>query len=531
MNSKVNLPVRGLLFLLIILFTLPLVVVNAQDKPDQDTIVIAIDSDPATLEPAQVSTRAGANILSHVFLQLYEVGQADGSLVPYLAKDYSTSADGLETTFTINEGVMCEDGSEMTAEDVAYSIKRVADPKNGFSGNSNFDLEASGYVDVKAVDKYKVTVIFKAPQDDKLRRGLLSEMYMHCKGPYEKMTLEEASQKPSGNGPYRVMEWVKDDHVTLERVDSFPLRKGNFKYIVWKVIPESSTRAAELIAGNVDLISNVTAEQIKPLNDSGVAKVQIVNGTNRFYVGFSQVPGLPFSDTPGGKAILDPKVRVALQYAVDPPAICENILGVACDRMTGMVNKPNDNPDLKPYPYNPAKAEELLDAAGYPKDANGVRFELTLQARKRSGPGGSDVAQAIAQYLSDVGVKTEVQFLENAEFINQITNHQAGPLFLLSTGGSVWSAQYDMADFPAPKATTNYIEYSNTEYFKLWDSLPFAKTAEESRAIELKMEEIFYNDPPWLMLYQGPEVWGVSNRVDYQVRPDGQTIVYATKLK
>ena len=130
--------------------------------------------------------------------------------------------------------------------------------------------------------------------------------------------------------------------------------------------------------------------------------------------------------------------------------------------------------------------------------------------------------------LSDGGKATEAN---GAEFINQITNHQAGPLFLLSTGGSVWSAQYDMADFPAPKATTNYIEYSNTEYFKLWDSLPFAKTAEESRAIELKMEEIFYNDPPWLMLYQGPEVWGVSNRLDYQVRPDGQTIVYATKLK
>jgi peptide/nickel transport system substrate-binding protein len=530
MKKRFRSPAKLIFIVTLILAMLPLAV-QAQDKPGQDTIVIAINADPATLEPGQVSTRIGANILSHLFVQFYEVGQADGSLVPYLVKDYTTSADGKETTFTINEGVKCEDGSEMTAEDVAYTFQRTADPKNGFSGNANFDLEATGYVSAKAVDKYKVTLTFKAAQDDKLRRGLLSEMYMHCKAPYEKMSLEEASQTPVGNGPYRLKEWVKDDHVTLERNDDFTLRKSNFKYIVWKIIPEASTRAAELIAGNVDIISNVTPEQTQPINDSGVASVQTVNGTNRVYVGFSMVPGQPFSDTPGGKAILDPKVRVALQYAVDVPTICQTLLGAECERMTGMVNKPNDNPDLKPYPYDPAKAEELLDAAGYPKDADGVRFELSLKARKVSGPVGGDVAQAIAQYLTDVGVKTEVDFMENATFIDQVTNHKLGPIFLLSTGGSVWSAQYDMADYPSPTATTNYVEYSNPEYFKLWDALPTAKSADEARQMELKMEEIFYNDPPWLMLYQAPERWGISNRLDFTVRPDGQTIVYATKLK
>ncbi len=96
------------------------------------------------------------------------------------------------------------------------------------------------------------------------------------------------------------------------------------------------------------------------------------------YVGFHQGP--EFAVTPGGAAIQKPEVRRALQYAVNVPAICENLLNAPCTRMTGIVNPNNAHPNLEPYPYDPEIAEYLLDQAGYPRDANGVRFEITLQA-------------------------------------------------------------------------------------------------------------------------------------------------------
>src|SRR5690606_25998725 len=125
-----------------------------------------------------------------------------------------------------------------------------------------------------------------------------------------------------------------------------------------------STRTAELIAGNVDVITNVPPDQNAAIDGSGEAGVNGVAGTRRMYVGFNQRD--IYDDTEGGRAIKDPAVRVALQYAVDVPTICQTLLSFDCERASSMVNKPNDNANLEPYPHDPVKAGELRDAAGHP---------------------------------------------------------------------------------------------------------------------------------------------------------------------
>ena len=120
-----------------------------------------------------------------------------------------------------------------------------------------------------------------------------------------------------------------------------------------------------------------------------------MSGTRRIYIGFNQKD--MFANTPGGKAIQDARVRRALQYAVDVPTICEQLLNTTCTRATGLVNPPNAHPDLKPYPYDPKMAEKLLDEAGYPKK-DGVRFEITLQAPNGRYLNDKNVALAVGQY-------------------------------------------------------------------------------------------------------------------------------------
>ena len=93
---------------------------------------------------------------------------------------------------------------------------------------------------------------------------MMAEVYIHCKDSYEKMSLEEAATNPIGSGSYRLASWDRGSQIVLEKVKD----PGTFERIIWRIIPEASTRSAELIAGNVDIITNVAPDQIDAINDS-----------------------------------------------------------------------------------------------------------------------------------------------------------------------------------------------------------------------------------------------------------------------
>jgi peptide/nickel transport system substrate-binding protein len=514
--------------MMVLAFLLVAVPVGAQ-MPDDNTLVVAQSVDVGALEPALVGSRAEANIFGHLFATLYDITET-GTLAPMLATGYTISEDGTEWTFTLNEGLTCHDGEPLTAEDVVYTFQRAADPANGFTGNTvGFIFPSVGYVDARADGELEVTIITDRPQSEPLRLGLLSEVYIHCKDYYSSITLEQAAEAPVGSGPYQFVEWVRDDYVLIEKAPTFTLFDSAFDRIVWRVIPEASTRVAELIAGNVDIISNVPPDQVAAINNSGTAMVQSVAGTRRMYVGFQF--GEAFADAPGYEALQKTEVRVALQYAVDVPTICRTLLGTECERASSMVNPPNDNPNLEPYPYDPARAEELLDAAGYPRGADGVRFETVLMGPRGRYLNDAAVVQAIGQYLSDVGVQTTVEILDwSSDYVPRVRQKNVGPLFFLGTGGSTWSALYDMADLSSPTAGTNYTNWNNEEWFELWDATAGADPATERELIN-RMLEVFYNDPPWLLLYFQPDFYGVSNRLNWQARRDEQIVLYTASLK
>ena len=535
-----------LMFILVLLLGLMPLAGQAQSvpTPDEDTIVVVENREPGSLDPSQVGGATGGGnfrILLHLFATLYELGQADGAIDPYLAHSFDVSEDGTEWTFHMHEGLTCHDGEPLTAEDAAYSFNRMADPANGFTGNSaGFVVASTGFVEARADSELDVTIVANKPQNRAMRLGLIAEVLVHCKDSYEAMTMDEAARNVVGSGPYSMTEWVPGEYIRANRVEGFGPRDTYFEEIVWRFIPEPSTAVAEVITGNVDILKGFPATQVDAINNSGVAEARSFPGTTRIYIGIQMNPEAGFRvDTPsmGADAIMETDVRVALQYAIDVEAICENLLRTTCQRATSLVNRPNNHPTLEPYPYDPMKAEELLDAAGYPRGDDGVRFSLELKARRATGAGGSDVSLAIAQYLTDIGVQTEAIFMETADWREQLIYHQLGPLYMGGTGGSKWSAQYDMADIPGhlaggAAAETNYTHWDNDVWFDGWDALP-ALTAdpEAERALEIAMLEEFYNDPPWLMLYAGPRLEAVSNRLDYRSRADFFITVYDAKVK
>ncbi|WEJ57224.1 ABC transporter substrate-binding protein [Devosia sp. FJ2-5-3] len=492
--------------------------------PPDNTIVVGLSTDAVTFDPAQISARDNSNIARHIFQTLYEPVPT-GGLVPDLASGYSISEDGLEYTYTIPEGLTCSDGEPLTAEDVAYSFTRPADPQYNFTGNTpGYIFSSVGFKSAEALSdtEVKITIGRKNP----IAFTLMSEVMIHCKDSYEAMTVEEAAERPIGSGSYKLTTWDRASQIVLEKYRE----PGNFDTLVYRIIPEASTRSAELIAGNVDIITNVAPDQLEPINTSGTAEVQAVQGTRRIYVGFNLRDDFA-QGSEGGAAIQNTDVRVALQYAIDVPSICSQLLNFECERATGLVNPPNGNPDIEPYPYDPEMAEKLLDEAGYPRGENGVRFNIKLQGPRGRYLNDANVVQAIGQYLNDIGVETEVELLEFASvYVPLIREHDAGPLFFLGTGGDLAEPLVDMTDLATVESGTNYTSWKNPDWFNGWADISKTTTKEEQRPIINRMLDVFYNDPPWLMLYFQPDFYGVSDRVNWQARRDERVYLWDASL-
>ena len=308
---------------------------------------------------------------------------------------------------------------------------------------------------------------------------------------------------------------------------NFTLRTVAFDKVYFRPIPADSTRVAEVIAGNVDIAANIPPDQIKTINDSGIAQGVAVRGTRRMYVGINFKAS--YANTPGGAAVQKKEVRQALQYAIDVPTICQTLLGTDCTRASSMVNPPNDNPNLKPYPYDPKMAGDLLDKAGYPlKD--GVRFEITLQGPRGRYLNDAAVVQAIGQYLSDVGVKTTVDLQDWASYRSKLPTHDVGPLFFLGSGGDTWSALYDMADITEPTGATNYTEWPNPDWFKLWAQVNAERDPAKQQTIINQMLQIMADDSPWLFLYFQPDFYAYSKRITWNAQAD-KIYLYSAALK
>lgn len=497
--------------------------------PNANTLVVAQSADANTMDPADISSRPAANIAAHIFGTLLRT-TSDGEFLPYLAESWTISEDGRELTFRLLPGLTCHDGEALTAEDAAYSFNRAKDPALGFTGNTpGFVFASLGFEEARADGELDVTIVIR--QRNAIALGMIAEVYIHCKDSYEAMSKDDAADRPIGSGPYRFVEWIKDDRMVIERVADFPIDFGGLDRIVWRVIPEASTRAAELMAGNVDIVANVSPDQVATIDASGRATVQSVAGTRRIYVGFNLREDFAAASE-GGAAIQNTVVRQAMNHAVDVETICVQLLGTPCRRATGLVNPPNDHPTLEPYAFDPERAEQLLDEAGYPRGADGVRFAITLQSPNNRYLNDANVALAVGQYLSDVGIDTTVDLMDfSSLFVPLIRQKNAGPLFLLGSGGATWNALYDMADLSTVDAGTNYTSWSNPGWFSGWDRLSATTDPAEERAIIDEMLEVFYNDPPWLMMYFQPDFYGVSNRLDWEARRDEKVYVFEASLK
>lgn len=463
--------------------------------------VIGLNIGANTLDPHFISSTQEYGILKNVFEHLVWINHETGGFDPRLATSWE-QIDDLTWEFELREGVTFQNGEPFNAEAVKYTIERTVDPEvgsnNRFPGAVHFDH-------VEVVDEYTVRIITTQPAPT-----MLTQLWILQIVPpdyYSNTPLEELARNPVGTGPYKLVEWVKDDHMTFETWDGYWGEQPPVKRVIYRPLPEISTRLAELETGGVDIAIDVSPDNMQTLEDLENIDVRTVKSGRRVFFGLR-------SDRAPLNSV---QVRQALNYGLNWDSINRNILNGIGERMATYVTGPHRNPELEPYPYDPEKAKELLAEAGY---ADG--FEMTLEVPVARYLKGEEISQAAAADWEDLSIEVNVVPLEWSVYVQKvILKKDPDGAFLLGLS-SAFNPYDDLNNLHPDFVFANY-HWEDQEYLDLLDEYP---TADEERRQEISYEaqKIVHDRGPLVMLWKQVQIYGVNDRLGWQPRPDDYII-------
>lgn len=365
---------------------------TAQAQIDNDTIIVGIHADIQNLDPHNFRHRETETVLRNIYDGLVTRGP-DMQPVPELAETV-TQIDDTTWEFTLRQGVKFHDGTEMTAEDVAFSINRYVG-EGAMAGQTSPRKDLLGPVThAEAVDTYTVRVYMSSPWS-----VFLPHLVHHMIVP--KSVGDGLVEHPIGTGPFKFVERVPGSHIVLERFDDYyggapdlgrsgpaPARR-----IIFQIMPETATRLAALRAGEIDIMTEVPVHALQDIEQHPDLLLRPVAGTRSYFTEFN-VNKAPFDDV---------RVRQALNYAVDVDTIIDAFLDGLGEPLTTILSPLSfgHNDDLQPYPYDPERARQLLAEAGYP---NGFSTSVAVLNSGYT----PDMFAVIQANFKDVGINLRI---------------------------------------------------------------------------------------------------------------------------
>ncbi|MCM8749951.1 ABC transporter substrate-binding protein [Thermomicrobiaceae bacterium CFH 74404] len=460
-------------------------------------IVIAQGVDIASFDPHEDTSTVAIAVFRNVFNSLVERDH-ELNLVPALAESWQT-IDELTWEFQLRRDVLFHDGNPLTSKDIKFSIERVLDP----SVNSRSRTRVEVIDRVEAVDDYTVRIITREPFPPLLT--ILGYLYALPADKYQEMGSEQFAVSPIGTGPYKFVEWVKDDHIILERFEDHWGGSPSIPSVEFRPIPEAATRVASLLAGELDLATLIPITDIPTIEQRSDLDIRTVPSTRTIFIGMNTW-NPPFDDV---------RVRQALNYAVDVQSIIDNLLGGHGLRIAS-VSGPAEfgfNPNLEPYPFDPEKAKQLLAEAGY---ADG--FQTTLDTPVGRYLQDLEVAQAVAGYLANVGIQVEVRPAEFQEYFTRWLNLEIPGLYLLGWGASTLDADGVMGGHFHSKRRGLY--YNSPESDRMIEEAMSEFDPERREAIYHELMAYLHEQAPWIFLYVQEDIYGVKADLRWQPRSD-----------
>ena len=404
-----------------------------------NTIRFAYDQAPESVDPFFNNVRIGVIIGQHVWDTLVYRDPNTNEYKGQLATAWR-QIDDRTVEFDLRQGVKFHNGEEFDADDVVYTLNFVSKPENKVVTQNNV-----GWIEkAEKLDKYKVRLTTKQVFPAAIEY-LAGPVVIHPNEYYEKVGPKGQNDKPVGSGPYKVTNYVPGKSITLEKNPDYfkdsPKPQPKVGKIEIRFIPDRQTQMAEVISNGIDFIMHVPKDQADQLQ--AVPTLQVVSGETMRIV-FMQMNTLEGTPAP---ALKDERVRKAIIHAIDREGMVNSIVG-AGSRVIHTICFPSQfgctDEGATRYPYDPAKAKQLLAEAGV---ANGLQLDI-LAYRERNQ------TEALIGYLQAVGIKTNLRFLQYAAMREQVAGNKA--MLTHQTWGS-----FSVNDVSA--ATPNYFAFRSED--------------------------------------------------------------------
>lgn len=366
--------------------------------PERRTLIDSRDTaDPRSLDPALSTDVPTGRAVAYLFDGLTRFSPG-AKLEPGLSRSWEVSEDGMVYTFHLRAGVKFHDGTSFSGRHVLKSFHRVLDPKvRGGRGEPLFPIAgARDFADGKA----KQISGLASPDDSTVRITLERPLALFPKllampvaSIVPDSTPADFGEHPIGTGPWRFVEWKHDDYLLFVRNADYFGGPPKMDSLRARIIPEPSTAVAEFESGNVDLLYVPESETSRwEGSDAGKAQLVSAPALRLWYVAINTTRG----------PLADARVRQALNHAVDVHTILARLLGGRGRLAGGVIPPALDGADTtRRYEFDPAKARQLLAAAGY---ANGIDVELWHSHE----PTFARVAQSLEGYLRAVNVRAKI---------------------------------------------------------------------------------------------------------------------------
>ncbi len=454
-------------------------------------LLIVQGVDAESLDPHVTTSGASKGMMWAMYDKLLE-RSPDMKIVPWLATSYRVVND---TTweFRLRDNVYFHNGEKFGAEHVRETIARFKNPqlRNVYAGQLRPVRE------VEVVNPLTVRIHTDGPF------ALLAEVLsLYCEMLPRAITSGQVdpTRQAIGTGPYRFTEWIPNQRMVMDFAPR-PHFSGQprLRRVVWRPVPEAATRLVELKTGAAHLITPVDPIQIPELE--ATKNVEIV----RFRQLASQIVVLNMLKV---RAFQDVRVRQALNYATDVDTLIRTVMRGAAYRLASAFGPgiPGYDETLRPYPYDPERARQLLVEAGY-----GGGFDVTLVTPEGRYLNDRLASEAIAGMWTRVGVRTRVQVMDWSPFVQGVLGKTHDAFFFQQVG--VLLDATTSINFDSDRKGAAWQGYHNEEANRLIQEAP--RTMDPTRRNEMyrRLNQILHRDCPWVYLWNQQGVYALQKRV------------------
>jgi peptide/nickel transport system substrate-binding protein len=517
-----------------------------------DTLIFGSAGDASRLDPADVTDGESIQRMDNIFEGLVEYIPGTTEIQPCLAESWKVSSDGLKITFNLRKGVKFHDGSDVNADAVVFSFARQYDADHEYHQYGDWAYWGYMFSDIDKVvkiDDYTVEVILKD-----INASIMTSLAMFTANIVSPANAEkygaDAFKNPSGTGPFKFVEWIKDDHITLEANDNYWRESAKLDKLIFKVIPDPSARLLALEANEIQGMEYPDPAAIDRINDNADLQLLTQAGMNVGYIalncGYGYIDanenGVRDSDEPWEEvpayieALTKKEVRQAVNYAIDKESIVKDLYkGTAIVAKNGMPPfMLGYNDAVKDYPYDPDKARELLASAGYPDGFKATLFVMPVSRPYMFDP--PKIGEAIKAYLADVGIDIEI-FQEDWSTYLEDTEAGKHEMCLLGWTGDNGDPDNFMNVLYGPNSASigaagNVAFYNNEEVQELLTKAVRTYDTDERAKYYEQAQEIIHEDAPWVYLaHSNQNLVFRANVKGYVINPTSRKFFYPVSVE